>query len=127
METTTTNVDPNDRTNANTICRPPSQRALPKKLPDPIRRTPHRPQRPANASTNATGCADEQEQSRNGARVGMPGTTSGGEVGSSDFAVEDLLYEYGVDLAFFGYVHDYARFLPSYNDTVLNEEFAEAL
>ena len=80
-----------------------------------------------NASTNATGCDDEQEQSRNGARVGMPGTTSGGEVGSSDFAVEDLLYEYGVDLAFFGHVHDYSRFLPSYNDTVLNEEFAEDL
>jgi hypothetical protein len=43
-----------------------------------------------NATTNTTGCDGEQEQSRNGAQVG-PGMTSGGEVGSSDFAVEDLL------------------------------------
>eukprot|EP01046_Picozoa_sp_COSAG06_P060023 COSAG06_NODE_12622_length_1353_cov_1.185805_1_plen_161_part_00 len=44
-----------------------------------------------NATANTTGCDGEQEQSRNGAQGG-PGTTSGGEVGSTDFAVEDLLY-----------------------------------
>lgn len=44
-----------------------------------------------NVTTNSTECDGEQEQSRNGAHGG-PGTTSGGEVGSSDFAVEDLLY-----------------------------------
>ena len=43
-----------------------------------------------NATANTTGCDGEQEQSRNGAQGG-PGTTSGGEVGSTDFAVEDLL------------------------------------
>ena len=43
------------------------------------------------------------------------------------FSVERLMYDYGVDLALFGHVHDYSRFLPSYNDTVLNEEFAEDL
>ena len=44
-----------------------------------------------NVTTNSTGCDGEQEQSRNGA-YGGPGMTSGGDVGSSDFAVEDLLY-----------------------------------
>lgn len=79
-----------------------------------------------NATTNVTGCDGEQEQSRNGARHDA-GSTSGGEVGSSDFAVEDLLFDYGVDLAFYGHVHDYSRFLPTYNDTVVNEEFMEDL
>lgn len=36
------------------------------------------------------------------------------------FAVEPLFNRYGVDLAFFGHVHDYSRFLPTYNHSVLN-------
>lgn len=33
------------------------------------------------------------------------------------YAVEDLFYKYVVDLALFGHVHDYSRFLPTYNHT----------
>ena len=73
-----------------------------------------------NATTNTTGCDGEQEQSRNGA-TGLPGSTSGAEPGSSDFAIEDLLFEYGVDLAFYGHVHDYTRYLPAYNDSVTDD------
>jgi hypothetical protein len=47
--------------------------------------------------------------------------TSGAEPGSDDFAIEDLLFEYGVDLAFYGHVHDYSRYLPAYNDSVTDD------
>ena len=33
-------------------------------------------------------------------------------------SVETLFHQYGVDLALFGHVHDYSRFLPVYNHTV---------
>ena len=36
------------------------------------------------------------------------------------FPVEKLLYTYGVDLAFFGHVHDYERYFPVYDEVVLN-------
>jgi predicted phosphohydrolase len=71
-----------------------------------------------NATTNTSGCDGEQEQSRNGANA-CPGCTSGGEPGSSDFAIEDLFHEYGVDVALYGHVHDYSRYLPAYNDRVV--------
>jgi len=62
----------------------------------------------------------EQEQSRNVGQGG-PGTTSGtGVPGDTMFAVEDLLHDYGVDVALYGHVLDYARFWPSYNNTVVN-------
>ena len=36
------------------------------------------------------------------------------------FPVEKLLYTHGVDLAFFGHVHDYERYFPVYDEVVLN-------
>lgn len=54
-------------------------------------------------------CDGEQEQSRIGP------TEQRGLLG-----MEDLFYKYGVDLALFGHVHDYSRYFPVYNHTVLN-------
>lgn len=34
------------------------------------------------------------------------------------YPIEDLFYRHGVDLAIFGHVHDYERFLPVYNESV---------
>ena len=60
----------------------------------------------AKALDGSWHCDGEQEQSR----IGPPG--AGGA-----FAVEPLFYRYGVDLALYGHVHDYSRFLPVYNHT----------
>jgi 3',5'-cyclic AMP phosphodiesterase CpdA len=56
-------------------------------------------------------CDGEQEQSRTGPAVN---TTSADGVTTTryPYSVEDLFYKYGVDLALFGHVHDYSRFLP---------------
>jgi len=54
-------------------------------------------------------CDEEQEQSRVG-----PASQHG------QYAMEELLHEYGVDLALFGHVHDYSRFLPVYQHSVKN-------
>ena len=32
-----------------------------------------------------------------------------------------------MDLAFYGHVHDYSRYLPAYKDEVVNEEFSQDL
>ena len=61
------------------------------------------------AKTSVTGafkCDGEQEQSRVG-----PASQHG------RYAVEPLFHEFGVDLALYGHVHDYSRFLPVYNHT----------
>lgn len=58
-------------------------------------------------STGALQCDGEQEQSRVG-----PAEQHG------QLSVERLFHEFGVDLALFGHVHDYSRFLPVFNHTV---------
>jgi len=55
----------------------------------------------------------------------IPTATSGGKPGTAAYAVEDLLYRHGVDLAFYGHVHDYTRFLPVYNHTVMDTDYTE--
>ena len=55
----------------------------------------------------------------------IPTATSGGKPGTAAYAVEDLLYRHGVDLAFYGHVHDYTRFLPVYNHTVMGTDYTE--
>ena len=100
-----------------------------------------------NATANTTKCDGEQEQSRNGGQGGE-GTTSGSAAGATDFAVEDLFHEFGVsrrllhsflcasdrdssaswlqvDLAFYGHVHDYSRYLPAYNDSVVGGPYTD--
>mmetsp|Transcript_3427 Transcript_3427/g.11917 ORF Transcript_3427/g.11917 Transcript_3427/m.11917 type:complete len:511 (-) Transcript_3427:173-1705(-) len=72
-------------------------------------------------------CDGEHRQSRKGIpsqcseednHVCEPLEQEGGEEVS--FPVEDLFYRYGVDLAIYGHVHDYERFWPVYNLTVVN-------
>lgn len=41
------------------------------------------------------------------------------------FPIEDLFYRYGVDLAFFGHVHDYERFYPVYDEVRRRDELFE--
>ena len=67
-----------------------------------------------NTTTHAQACDGEQEQSRNGGQR-IPTATSGGAVGQTNYAVEDLLYKHGVDLAFYGHVHG-ARILLAFLD-----------
>jgi 3',5'-cyclic AMP phosphodiesterase CpdA len=86
---------------------------------------------PRNESSGAPRhCDGEQEQSRLGPGVNRSSTSSpgssaggggsGGTVTEYPFSVERLMYDYGVDLALFGHVHDYSRFFPTFNLTVLN-------
>lgn len=68
-------------------------------------------------------CDGEHEQSRRGIPSACSETDqhlcapTPDNAGAS-FPVEDLFYRYGVDLAFYGHVHDYERFWPVYNETV---------
>ena len=68
---------------------------------------------PSTCVNSSTGPADcrcqaQYETSRTGSAV----------KGESYLPVEPLFYEHGVDLAIYGHVHDYSRFLPVYNRTV---------
>ena len=71
----------------------------------------HRPFYCSDSRNSSVGCDQEAEI----ARHGTP-TPSAGDV----FAVEPLFHKYGVDLAIFGHVHDYTRYWPVYNLTVMN-------
>jgi len=62
-----------------------------------------------NVDTPDHKCDGEQEQSR----VGPPQQRG-------EYSVERLFHRFGVDLALFGHVHDYSRFYPVFNHTVLN-------
>jgi hypothetical protein len=46
-------------------------------------------------------------------RVGMPGPTL-------EYGLEDMFYQYGVDLTFWAHEHSYERLWPIYNYTVMN-------
>eukprot|EP00947_MAST-08B_sp_MAST-8B-sp1_P004175 g4175.t1 len=77
-------------------------------------------------------CDGEQEQSRLGPPERSPAaarargendSNSDNDIDSGKnypFSVEALFYEHGVDLALFGHVHDYSRFLPVHNHSVKN-------
>jgi hypothetical protein len=69
-----------------------------------------------SAADGTPQCDGEQEQSRLGPE---------GVDGGRPFSVEALFHTHGVDLALFGHVHDYSRFYPVFNHTVMNGSAAE--
>lgn len=71
----------------------------------------HRPMYCTNWYNASTGCGPEQEQSRHGTYKPSAGNV---------FAVEPLMYKFGVDLWIGGHVHDYTRYWPVYNLEVKN-------
>ena len=60
-------------------------------------------------------CDAEKEAARLGI---MSGTGRASRSPGDAMNVERLLYDHGVDLAFFGHVHDYERFFPVYDEAV---------
>ena len=83
-------------------------------------------------SDHVTGhCDGEQEASRRGIPsecdvddAHLCSAVASG-ANSVTFPVEDLFFKYGVDLAFYGHVHDYERYWPVYNETVMNGTHTE--
>lgn len=64
--------------------------------------------RPMYCSNNNRECRDRQNLMRDGLPI------------SELFGLEELFYDHGVDLEFWGHQHSYERLFPIYNFTVLN-------
>ena len=75
-------------------------------------------------------CDAEHEASRRGIPAACTNASNGHACvlaadPLSTFPMEDLLYQYGVDLAIYGHIHDYERFYPVYNLKLTDDPFKE--
>lgn len=79
--------------------------------------SPRPPADVAASYSSSSSSSSNASASRETPRRGDP--AEGGPL-ALEFPVEQLFYRHGVDVAFFGHIHDYERFYPVYDEVVLN-------